>query len=85
MHRGPSQSDAAARPSAHDCVVCGDRIGLDEQVVVVWKGAGEVPTAVSLARCQHELADRGDRTSGPYPLRSAIADILAAARSRGSS
>jgi hypothetical protein len=83
MHRGPSRVDAAPRPSALDCVVCGDRIGLDEDVVVVWKSGGDVPAAVSLARCEPELVDRGDRTSGPYPLRAAIADIVAAARSRG--
>jgi hypothetical protein len=85
MNRGFSTPDDAARPSALDCVVCGDRIALDEEVVVVWKGAGDVPTAVSLARCQDELIDRGDRTSGPYPLRAAITDIVTAARARGSS
>jgi hypothetical protein len=75
----------ASPPSALDCVVCGDRIELDDDVVVVWKDSGDVPAAVSLARCQDELADRGDRTSGPYPLRAALADIVAAARSRGRS
>jgi hypothetical protein len=83
--RGQPSAGAAPPPSTLDCVVCGDRIELDEEVVVVWKGSGDVPAAVSLARCQDELADRGDRTSGPYPLRSALADIVAAARARGHS
>jgi len=82
MNRGFTAPDAAP-PSALDCVVCGDRIELDDQVVVVWDQAGDVPTAVSLARCQDELLDRGARTSGPYSLRAAIADIVAAARARG--
>jgi hypothetical protein len=85
MIRGQTKSEPVAPPSPLDCVVCGDRIPLDEDVVVVWKAGGEVPAAVSLARCEDQLVDRGDRTSGPYPLRTAIAEILVAARARGKS
>jgi hypothetical protein len=82
MNRGPLTEDAVAAPSPLDCVVCGDFIALDDDVVVVWTSGGDVPTAVSLARCQDRIVDRGDRISGPYPLRKAIGDILTAARSR---
>lgn len=82
MNRGPSTADRVAAPSPLDCVVCGDFIALDDDVVVVWTSGGDVPTAISLARCEDRLVDRGDRISGPYPLRNAIGDILTAARSR---
>jgi hypothetical protein len=82
MNRGPSTEDRAAAPSPLDCVVCGDFIALDDDVVVVWTSGGDVPAAVGLARCQDRIVDRGDRISGPYPLRHAIGDILTAARSR---
>ena len=82
MTRGPLTDATTNAPSALDCVVCGEHIPLDEDVVVVWTEGGDVPAAVSLARCQDQLADRGDRISGPYPLRNAIGDILTAARAR---
>ena len=62
--------------------MCGDFIALDDVVVVVWTSGDDVPTAISLDRCEDRLVDRGDRISGPYPLRNAIGDILTAARSR---
>lgn len=82
MNRGPSTDNPVAAPSPLDCVVCGDFIALDDDVVVVWTSGGDVPAAVSLARCENRLVDRGDRISGPYPLRRAMGDILTAARSR---
>jgi hypothetical protein len=82
MNRGSTTEDRAATTSPLDCVVCGDYIALDEDVVVVWTDGGDIPAAVSLARCQDRLVDRGDRISGPYPLRNAIGDILTAARAR---
>jgi hypothetical protein len=82
MTRGSATRAAPSAPGTLDCVVCGDHIALDDEVVVVWSNGGDVPTAVSLARCQDRIPDRGDRISGPYPLRKAIGDILTAARAR---
>jgi hypothetical protein len=82
MERGPDTNARVATRNPLDCVVCGDHIALDDDVVVVWTDGGDVPAAVGLARCEERIVDRGDRISGPYPLRNAITDILAAARSR---
>jgi hypothetical protein len=83
MNRGAlTDSATSTAPGPLDCVVCGEHIPLDEHVVVVWTEGGDVPAAVSLARCVDQLVDRGDRISGPYPLRNAIGDILTAARAR---
>jgi len=72
---------------ALDCVVCGQKIELDEQVVVVWSaesrsGAPDVPMAVGLARCQDQIDLEGARTTGPYSMRQALAEILTSSRIR---
>jgi hypothetical protein len=77
------------RSDALDCVVCGQEIALDDEVVVVWSdveprtGHADVPTAVSLARCRDQVEAPGDRMTGPYSLREALVDILKTARHRG--
>src|SRR5436190_7540738 len=89
MHEG--HAGPAAKP-AHseglDCVVCGQEIALDEEVVVVWAaadgrtGTADVPTAISLARCQDRIDVPADRTTGPYSMREALTEILASSRVR---
>jgi hypothetical protein len=86
MHEGHAEP---ARSEGLDCVVCGQEIALDDEVVVVWSaadsrsGAPDVPTAVSLARCQDRIDDvTAARTTGPYSLREALTEILASSRLR---
>jgi hypothetical protein len=89
MREGPAAPDATpARSEGLDCVVCGQEIALDDEVIVVWSvndsrpGSPDVPTAVSLARCQDRIDVSAARTTGPYSLREALREILASSRLR---
>ena len=89
MHEGHAEPAATPTHSAGlDCVVCGQEIALDDEVVVVWatgdtrSGSPDVPTAVSLARCQDRIDVSVARTTGPYSMREALTEILASSRLR---
>jgi hypothetical protein len=89
MHEGHAEPvPTPAHPEGLDCVVCGQAIALDDQVVVVWaaadsrSGSPDVPTAVSLARCQDRIDVPAARKTGPYSLREALTEILASSRLR---
>ena len=89
MHEG--HAEPAVTPvhsEGLDCVVCGQEIALDDEVVVIWSiadsrsGSPDVPTAVGLARCQDRIDVSAARTTGPYSLREALTEILVSSRLR---